>query len=142
VQDAFHGGRGARLAFVLTVAFSAKESFYKATSAAVGRIFDFGALRLVECTQDGMMIGAELTETLAPTLREGMRFVLRCRRMANIRSSQAAYGDLPAKVALRTYRIEGFDYINLTRLGERDRRRPARFRPGSASHRSTCPGGR
>ncbi|MGO4699990.1 4'-phosphopantetheinyl transferase family protein [Dyella sp. 2RAB6] len=58
----------------LTVAFSAKESFYKATAATVGRVFDFSALKLVNLNEE--MIVAETPEPLAAALPKGMRFEL------------------------------------------------------------------
>jgi len=58
----------------LTIAFSAKESFYKATAGEVGRIFDFGALRIVGVEEAA--IEAETTEALAPSLPASMRFKL------------------------------------------------------------------
>ena len=36
----------------LVIAFSAKESFYKAPSRAVGHLFDFDAIRLADCSAD------------------------------------------------------------------------------------------
>ncbi|KRE88995.1 hypothetical protein ASG87_05420 [Frateuria sp. Soil773] len=58
----------------LTVAFSAKESFYKATAATVGRIFEFSALKVVDA-HDGT-VEAETAEALAASLPAGMRFRL------------------------------------------------------------------
>lgn len=64
-------------AYAATVAFSAKESFYKATSDAAGRIFGFNALRILSCdAKQGAMVAA-LTTTLASTLPYGRRFVIR-----------------------------------------------------------------
>jgi len=58
----------------LTIAFSAKESFYKATAAEVGRVFEFSALKIVD--SDEATIEAEIAETLVPALPAGMRFRL------------------------------------------------------------------
>jgi enterobactin synthetase component D len=58
----------------LTVAFSAKESFYKATAAAVGRVFDFNALKIFNLNEE--TIEAEIAQTLIPALPAGMRFCL------------------------------------------------------------------
>ena len=58
----------------LTIAFSAKESFYKATAATVGRIFDFSALKIFNLNE--AMLEAEIAETLDPSLPAGMCFRL------------------------------------------------------------------
>ena len=58
----------------LTIAFSAKESFYKASAATVGRVFDFSALKIVDLNKE--MIVAETSEPLAASLPAGMRFQL------------------------------------------------------------------
>ena len=58
----------------LTIAFSAKESFYKATAAAVGRVFEFSALKIVDLNE--RTIEADIAQTLMPTLPAGMRFRL------------------------------------------------------------------
>lgn len=58
----------------LTIAFSAKESFYKATAATVGRVFDFSALKIVSV--DEQVIVAATPEALAAALPKGMRFEL------------------------------------------------------------------
>jgi enterobactin synthetase component D len=58
----------------LTVAFSVKESFYKATAATVGRIFDFSALRIVGAAADDDVILAEVAVLLAPSLPVGRAF--------------------------------------------------------------------
>ncbi|MET0504314.1 MAG: 4'-phosphopantetheinyl transferase superfamily protein [Luteibacter sp.] len=57
-----------------TIAFSAKESFYKATAAEVGRIFEFSALRIVGVDTDGDVVVAEVAEPLAPSLPVGKVF--------------------------------------------------------------------
>jgi len=62
--------------FALTVAFSAKESFYKATAATVGRFFDFNVLRIVDCASGSNEIKVEVAEPLAPNIPTGMRFTL------------------------------------------------------------------
>lgn len=54
----------------LTVAFSAKESFYKATAATVGRIFEFTALK-IEGGDEGRL-RARVAEPLASSLPMGM----------------------------------------------------------------------
>jgi enterobactin synthetase component D len=59
--------------FALTTAFSAKESFYKATSHTVGRIFDFSALRIVGCCLGQRSLQAEVAEPLADSLCMGTR---------------------------------------------------------------------
>lgn len=59
-----------------TVAFSAKESFYKATAATVGRIFDFTALHILGTSFDDGSIAVEIAEPLASTLPTGLRLQL------------------------------------------------------------------
>ena len=61
-------------AMALTIAFSAKESFYKATAAMVGRVFDFSALKIVNLNEQ--VILAETSEALAASLPAGRRFEL------------------------------------------------------------------
>ena len=61
-------------AMALTIAFSAKESFYKATAATVGRVFDFSALKIVGVNEE--VIVAETSEALAAALPQGTRFEL------------------------------------------------------------------
>ncbi|MFC4761744.1 4'-phosphopantetheinyl transferase family protein [Dyella koreensis] len=68
--------RGLGLPMALTIAFSAKESFYKATAATVGRIFEFGALKIIRAQGGTGTIEAETAEPLAPGLPAGMRFRL------------------------------------------------------------------
>ncbi|MDF3983321.1 4'-phosphopantetheinyl transferase superfamily protein [Luteibacter sp. PPL554] len=63
-------------ATALTVAFSAKESFYKATAATVGRIFDFSALKVVAASDGEGQLTAEVAEPLAVSLPAGLRFTL------------------------------------------------------------------
>lgn len=72
VLDELAGRLGEPMA--LTIAFSAKESFYKATAATVGRVFDFSALRIVHSNEKAIV--AETSEALATALPKGMRFEL------------------------------------------------------------------
>ncbi|MEX1827412.1 4'-phosphopantetheinyl transferase [Luteibacter sp. CQ10] len=58
----------------LTVAFSAKESFYKATAATVGRIFEFTALKIVGGDEDRLY--ARVAEPLASSLPTGMEVAM------------------------------------------------------------------
>jgi enterobactin synthetase component D len=58
----------------LTIAFSAKESFYKATAAMVGHIFDFGALRITSACADLGVVEARVDEALSPILVPGRTF--------------------------------------------------------------------
>ncbi len=60
----------------VTIAFSAKESFYKATAAGVGRFFDFAALRITSVSVDRGFIEAKVAEVLAPNLMPGCEFLL------------------------------------------------------------------
>jgi len=61
---------------VLAIAFSAKESFYKATAATVGRFFDFDALRIVSAPPGADHLEAEVVATLPGGIVAGRRFVL------------------------------------------------------------------
>ncbi|MBB5359997.1 enterobactin synthetase component D [Rhodanobacter sp. ANJX3] len=63
-------------AFALTLAFSAKESFYKATAATVGRFFDFSAVRIVDCGIGGSELKVEVTQPLAENIPSGMKFAV------------------------------------------------------------------
>lgn len=60
----------------MTIAFSAKESFYKATSARVGSIFDFTAVRITSACADLRVIEARITQTLTPELASGRLFFM------------------------------------------------------------------
>ncbi|MFA6231837.1 MAG: 4'-phosphopantetheinyl transferase superfamily protein [Rhodanobacter sp.] len=59
---------------LLTIAFSAKESFFKATSSHVGRYFEFHALRLTCIDSTSGRLTLMIAETLSPTLRTGQIF--------------------------------------------------------------------
>lgn len=50
---------------VLTAVFSAKESFFKASFAAIGRLFDFHAVRVLRFDPDHGEIDVEVVERLA-----------------------------------------------------------------------------
>jgi enterobactin synthetase component D len=58
----------------VTVAFSAKESFYKATAAAVGRIFEFDAVRITSACPDQGVVEIRIVETLTPRIVAGQAF--------------------------------------------------------------------
>ncbi|PNS07324.1 4'-phosphopantetheinyl transferase family protein [Solilutibacter silvestris] len=62
--------------YALTVAFSTKESFYKATASTIGRIFDFRTLQIVYCDPIEARLEAEIVDTLAPALLAGQRYTL------------------------------------------------------------------
>ena len=63
-------------ATAMTIAFSAKESFYKATATTVGRLFDFNALRITAACADQGIVEASVAEALAPGLVPGRVFFL------------------------------------------------------------------
>ncbi|MET0548659.1 MAG: 4'-phosphopantetheinyl transferase superfamily protein [Xanthomonas sp.] len=63
--------------YALTLGFSAKESFYKAAAATVGRFFDFDALRIEGCDPDGGSVDTRIATPLAPALPAGQRHRLR-----------------------------------------------------------------
>ena len=60
-----------------TLAFSAKESFFKGCFAAVRRYFDFSAVRLVGIDARARSLQLELLHTLCPELVEGSLFEVR-----------------------------------------------------------------
>jgi enterobactin synthetase component D len=62
---------------LLTIAFSAKESFFKGSFATVGTYFDFTAVDLTALDATGGTLELVLTRSLAPTLPQGRRFTLR-----------------------------------------------------------------
>ncbi len=59
-----------------TIAFSAKETLFKALYPRVGRFFDFRAATLMALTGDGR-VRLRLTQTLTPDLRENQVVVIR-----------------------------------------------------------------
>jgi 4'-phosphopantetheinyl transferase EntD len=62
---------------LLTIAFSAKESFFKGSFASVGTYFDFDAVHLTALDATGGTLELVLTRSLAPALPQGRRFTLR-----------------------------------------------------------------
>ncbi|WP_033482414.1 4'-phosphopantetheinyl transferase [Xanthomonas citri] len=58
-------------AVAATIAFSAKESFYKAISARVNRIVEFEALEIIGIDIRSQVIGARISQFLAPGLNAG-----------------------------------------------------------------------
>ncbi|MCC4590219.1 4'-phosphopantetheinyl transferase superfamily protein [Xanthomonas campestris pv. cannae] len=63
--------------YALTLGFSAKESFYKAAAATVGRFFDFDALRIEGCDPASGYLDTRIATPLAPALTVGQRHRLR-----------------------------------------------------------------
>ncbi|MHB1059633.1 MAG: 4'-phosphopantetheinyl transferase family protein [Rhodanobacter sp.] len=59
---------------LLTIVFSAKESFFKATSSHVGRYFEFHALRLFRLDATSGRMTFTVAENLSPALRTGYAF--------------------------------------------------------------------
>ncbi|MBB5877477.1 4'-phosphopantetheinyl transferase superfamily protein [Xanthomonas sp. 3498] len=59
--------------YALTLGFSAKESFYKAAAATVGRLFDFDALRIEGCDPASGSLDTRIATPLAPALPVGQR---------------------------------------------------------------------
>jgi enterobactin synthetase component D len=51
---------------LLTIVFSAKESFFKATFGAVGRYFDFNAVSVVDVNPQDGVVSLAVTQTLCP----------------------------------------------------------------------------
>jgi 4'-phosphopantetheinyl transferase EntD len=62
---------------LLTIAFSAKESFFKGCFATVGTYFDFDAVELTALDVAAGTLELTLMRTLADSLPEGGRFTLR-----------------------------------------------------------------
>jgi 4'-phosphopantetheinyl transferase EntD len=62
---------------LLTIAFSAKESFFKGSFASVGTYFDFDAVDLTALDATGGTLELVLMRSLAPALPQGRRFTLR-----------------------------------------------------------------
>ncbi len=64
----------------LTLVFSAKESFFKAAAKAVGRIFDFQAIHIVDVSQRGVL-EFEVAEELSVDFPLGRRLEVSTTRM-------------------------------------------------------------
>ncbi len=62
---------------LLTLIFSAKESFFKATFPAVGRYFGFEAIEFSGINVQEQTLSFDVIETLSPALHLGHRVVLR-----------------------------------------------------------------
>ncbi|MBB3228248.1 4'-phosphopantetheinyl transferase EntD [Luteibacter sp. Sphag1AF] len=76
-ERALLDGWGSTLPYntLLTVAFSAKESFYKATFATVGSYFDFHAVTLTALNPSAGTLELTVDRTLAPAIPKDRRFV-------------------------------------------------------------------
>jgi len=61
---------------IVTIAFSAKESFFKGVFSSVGRYFGFDAVRISWLDADAGRLGLTLRKTLCPSLPEGRSFAL------------------------------------------------------------------
>lgn len=59
------------LAALVSLVFSAKESFFKAAYPEVGRYFDFDAVEVVEVDLDARTLTFSIREDLSPRLRPG-----------------------------------------------------------------------
>lgn len=66
---------------LLTLVFSAKESFYKGAFGAVGRFFDFNAIELARLDLDGGSLRFTLAETLSPQFQLGQSVTVECRML-------------------------------------------------------------
>ncbi len=66
---------------LLTLVFSAKESFYKGAFGAVGRFFDFNAIELARLDLDAGSLRFTLTETLSPQFQLGQSITVECRML-------------------------------------------------------------
>ena len=64
---------------LLTIAFSAKESFFKGSFATVGTYFDFTAVDITALDATDGTVELVLARSLAPALPQGRRFTLRIR---------------------------------------------------------------
>ena len=65
------------LQITLTLVFSAKESFYKAAYATVGRIFDFSAVKVAELDLRKQQLILILNETLSDQFCRGNKYEAR-----------------------------------------------------------------
>lgn len=61
---------------LVTIAFSAKESFFKGTFLTVGRFFDFSAVRVSHFDAASGRLDLTITEDLCPDLPQGRSFPL------------------------------------------------------------------
>lgn len=66
---------------VLTAVFSAKESFFKASFATVGRLFDFRAVRVLRFDAEHGEIEVEVVERLAEPFMPATTWTLRYQRL-------------------------------------------------------------
>jgi 4'-phosphopantetheinyl transferase EntD len=66
-----------RFEHLLTLAYSAKESFFKGTSSVVGRYFDFNAVEVERIDFERRTIIFQIKQTLCEQLREGGRCEIR-----------------------------------------------------------------
>jgi enterobactin synthetase component D len=66
---------------LLTLVFSAKESFYKGAFGAVGRFFDFNAIELERLDLDAGSLRFTLAETLSPRFQLGQSVTVECRML-------------------------------------------------------------
>lgn len=71
------GGGVFPIEVLCTLAFSAKESFFKGCFAAVGRYFDFSAVRVVAFDAHARTLQLELVQTLCRELKAGTAFEVR-----------------------------------------------------------------
>lgn len=69
--DYLHSLQELSLQMALTIVFSAKESFYKAAYATVGRIFDFSAIRVTKLDTRKQRLTLVLNETLSDQFCRG-----------------------------------------------------------------------
>jgi enterobactin synthetase component D len=69
--DYLHSLPELSLQMALTIVFSAKESFYKAAYATVGRIFDFSAVQVTELDARKQRLTLVLNETLSDQFCRG-----------------------------------------------------------------------
>ncbi len=66
---------------LLTLVFSAKESFYKGAFGVVGRFFDFNAIELERLDLDAGTLRFVLAETLSPQFQLGQSITVECRTL-------------------------------------------------------------
>lgn len=77
---------------LLTIAFSVKESFFKAAFAEVGRFFDFSCVSIIKINQKTQLISMRLNEKLSENLTTGTEF-------------QAEYRILPERKIMTLVRL-------------------------------------
>lgn len=70
----FQSNQSLTAQILLTIAFSVKESFFKAAFAEVGRFFDFSCVSIMKINQKTRLISIRVNENLSKKLTTGFEF--------------------------------------------------------------------